>query len=120
MSSPSVSVVDDDGEVRTALARLVASAGYATQVYGSGDDFLRDVDSDPPRCVVLDLQMPGASGFDVMRELARRGLGLPVVAITGYDSDSARAAALQLGAHTYLCKPVDGEALLAAIASSVA
>ncbi|HOM13220.1 MAG TPA: response regulator [Rubrivivax sp.] len=121
MASPShsVSVVDDDAEVRAALARLVTSAGYQARAYSSGDEFLRDVESHRPHCVVLDLQMPGASGLDVLQALAQRRIGVPVVTITGYDSDKARATARQLGARDYLCKPVDGESLLAAIASVV-
>lgn len=118
--SLSVSVVDDDAEVRAALARLIASAGYATLVYASGDEFLGDLASHPPHCVVLDVHMPGASGFDVLRSLAGRRIDLPVVTITGYDSDQARATATRLGARAYLCKPVDGDSLLAAIASAVA
>lgn len=121
MASPStsVSVVDDDAEVRAALARLVASVGYQVRVYGSGDEFLHDIERQRPHCVVLDLNMPGASGFDVLQALSRRRIEVPVVTITGYDSDKARATARQLGARAYLCKPVDGESLLAAIAGLV-
>lgn len=81
MSSPclAVSVVDDDVEVRAALARLVASAGYQTREYGSGDAFLRDFEQQRTQCVVLDLQMPGTSGFDVLRSLAQRQIAVPVV-----------------------------------------
>ena len=102
-----------------ALARLLTSAGYRVQVYASGDEFLRDVELHRPQCVVLDLQMPGDSGFDVLQALSRRHIDVPVVTITGYDSAKARATARQLGARAYLCKPVDGESLLTAIASVV-
>ncbi|HMN75844.1 MAG TPA: response regulator [Burkholderiaceae bacterium] len=120
MSSPSVSVVDDDAEVRAALTRLVASAGYQPLAYGGGDAFLRDVEARRPCCVVLDLQMPGIGGFDVLRALAQRQLGVPVIVITGYDSDQARGTAQTLGARAYLCKPVDDRALLAAIGDAIA
>jgi FixJ family two-component response regulator len=118
-ATPPIAVVDDDAEVRAALARLVASAGYRAQVYSGGDEFLGDVELHPPQCVVLDLHMPGTSGFDVLLALARRHIGVPVVTITGYDSERTRTAARQLGSRAYLCKPVDGDALLAAIASVV-
>jgi FixJ family two-component response regulator len=116
---PSVSIVDDDAEVRSALARLVASAGYDVRVHGSGSDFLHDLAQSRPACVVLDLQMPGTSGYEVLQALARGGIEVPVVTITGYDSASARTTALLLGARAYLGKPVDGEMLLVAIADAI-
>ncbi|MBN8510175.1 MAG: response regulator [Burkholderiales bacterium] len=121
MSSPasSVSIVDDDAEVRAALARLVASAGFDASVHAGGDELLQAVAQRRPDCIVLDLQMPGTSGFDVLQALARQQVDVPVVAITGYDSAAARTAALGLGARAYLCKPVDDEALLAAIADAI-
>ncbi|HRY88848.1 MAG TPA: response regulator [Rubrivivax sp.] len=121
MSSPTplVAVVDDDAEVRAALVRLVASTGHAGRAYASGEAFLQDVDSHRPQCVVLDLHMPGASGFDVLQALARRHIDVPVLTITGYDSAEARATALRLGAQAYLCKPVDEHTLLSAIAAAL-
>lgn len=118
--SPSVSVVDDDDEVRAALTRLVASAGYRTRAYGNAHDFLHDAASHRPDCVVLDLHMPGTGGFDVLRVLAQMNVDVPVVAITGFDSALSRTTALALGARSYLCKPVDGDSLLAAIAGTMA
>ena len=115
----SVSIVDDDAEVRAALARLVASAGFEASVYGGGDELLDAVARQRPDCVVLDLQMPGMSGFDVLQAFADRQVDVPVVVITGYDSEAARANALALGARAYLSKPVDGEALLGAIAAAI-
>lgn len=114
----SIAVVDDDLEVRAALARLVASAGFEVNDYGRGDDFLQAAARCRPDCVVLDLHMPGMSGFDVLQALAQQRIDVPVVAITGYDSPAARASALDLGACAYLCKPVDELALLSAIAAA--
>ena len=68
-----------------------------------------------PDCLVLDLHMAEMNGFDVQAALARSGSTIPVVVITGRDTDDARTRALQLGASDYLPKPVDHEALLAAI-----
>lgn len=110
-----LAVVDDDAEVRVALRRLVSSAGYAVEIYSSGAEFLRSVDDHAPDCLVLDLHMPDINGFEVQVALAESHAAFPVVVITGYDTPESRGRALQLGARAYLCKPVDDEALLAAI-----
>ena len=80
---------------------------------------LRSIGERRPDCVVLDLQMPGTTGFDVLAALAERGLDVRVIAITGYDSAAARSRALGLGARAYLCKPFDDDTLLAAIAGAM-
>lgn len=119
MSSDLVAVVDDDSEVRVALMRLLLSAGFETESFESGADFVRSIGEDMPGCVVLDLQMPGLSGFEVQQQLVERHLALPVIVITGYDTAEARKRALSLGARAYLSKPVDGEALLLAISEAL-
>jgi FixJ family two-component response regulator len=112
---PLLAVVDDDADVRVALTRLVSSAGFAVETFASGEAFLRSIQDHEPDCVVLDLHMPELSGFDVQGSLANGHAAVPVVVITGHDTSESRARALQLGAKAYLCKPVDDEALLAAI-----
>jgi FixJ family two-component response regulator len=114
-----LAVVDDDADVRVALTRLVSSAGFAVETYACGADFLRSVEDYEPDCLVLDLHMPGMSGFDVQGALAAGHAGVPVVVITGHDTPESHARALQLGAKAYLCKPVDDEALLAAIGAAI-
>jgi FixJ family two-component response regulator len=114
-----LAVVDDDDDVRVALRRLVSSAGFAVETYASGAAFLHSVDDHEPDCVVLDLHMPGMSGFEVQGALALAHGGVPVVIITGHDTPEARAHALSLGARAYLCKPVDDEALLSAIGAAI-
>ena len=68
-----------------------------------------------PDCLVLDLHMPEMNGFDVQAALASGGSTIPIVVITGRDTEDARVRAMQLGASDYLPKPVDHEALLTAI-----
>jgi FixJ family two-component response regulator len=116
---PLLAVVDDDAEVRVALTRLVSSAGFAVETYASGAEFLRSIEDHEPDCVVLDLHMPELSGFDVQAALAGSHAALPVVVITGHDTLESRTRALQLGAKVYLCKPVNDEALLAAIGTAI-
>ena len=117
---PLVAVVDDEPEVRRALQRLLRSAGFAVELYASGVEFLDDYAAHAPDCVLLDLHMPGWNGFEVQAELARIGAGVPIVMITGNDAAGARERAMANGAAAYLCKPMDGNELLAVIARAVA
>jgi FixJ family two-component response regulator len=114
-----LAVVDDDEDTRVALTRLVSSAGFAVETFGSGVEFLRSIEDHEPDCVVLDLHMPEMSGFDVQRALASDHAAVPVVIITGHDTSESRTRAIRLGAKAYLCKPVDDEALLAAIGTAM-
>ena len=111
--------MDDDADVRVALTRLVSSAGFEVETFASGAEFLRSIEDHEPDCVVLDLHMPEMSGFDVQGALAGGHAAVPVVVITGHDTSESRARALQLGAKVYLCKPVNDEALLAAIVTAI-
>jgi FixJ family two-component response regulator len=113
-----VAVVDDDPFVLRGLRRLLRSAGFDVDTYASGADFMDAVAAAGPDCVVLDLHMPGTTGFDVQACLAQRGLATPVIVITGDDTPEAQSKALRLGATAYLGKPVDEAALLAAIAAA--
>ena len=114
-----LAVVDDDADVRVALTRLVSSAGFEVETFASGAAFLRSIEDHEPDCLVLDLHMPEMSGFEVQGALAVAHASVPVVVITGHDTPESRARALQLGAKAYLCKPVNDEALLAAIGTAI-
>jgi FixJ family two-component response regulator len=111
-----LAVVDDDADVRIALVRLISSAGFAVESFATGAEFLLSIERRVPDCLILDLQMPGMSGFDVQAALARHPrVRVPVVVITGHDSAEARSRARELDARGYLPKPFDHEALLAAV-----
>jgi FixJ family two-component response regulator len=117
--APLLAVVDDDEDVRTALTRLLSSAGFAVETFASGAEFLRSVDDHEPECVVLDLHMPEMSGFDVQGALATANRDVPVVVITGHDTPESRVRAVELGAKVYLCKPVSDDVLLEAIEAAI-
>jgi FixJ family two-component response regulator len=110
-----VAIVDDDADVRIALMRLLSSAGFATETFDCGVDFVHSLATHVPACVVLDLHMPGLSGFEVQQGLVEHHPEVPVVIVTGHDTAEAKRRALSLGAKAYLSKPVDDEALLLAI-----
>ena len=117
--APLLAVVDDDADVRIALMRLVSSAGFAVETFASGTEFLRSVQDHEPDCVLLDLHMPGMSGFDVQGALAKSHPAVPVVVMTGHDTPESRARAVQMGAKVYLRKPINDAALLVAIGDAI-
>jgi FixJ family two-component response regulator len=90
-------------------------AGFAVYTYPSGEAFLQSLRASVPGCVILDLQMPGVSGFDVQTRLAESRVDVPVIAITGHHSRDARQRALSGGAMSYFTRPVSEEVLLQAI-----
>jgi two-component system, LuxR family, response regulator FixJ len=111
-----IAILDDEPSVRRGLERLVRAGGYPAAAYSSGDDLLRSLeDGDDPACIVLDLHMPGLSGFDILEALAQRGDRVPVIAITADSRTSTAARAIKLGARACLNKPVEGSVLLEAI-----
>ena len=107
-AKPLIAIVDDDESVCRALRRLVRSLDMDAQTFSSGQAFLELLEALPsfrPDCVVLDIQMPGVNGFDVHNQIRTIRAGLPVIFITAFDEDGARARALTGGAVAYLRKP---------------
>jgi len=110
-----VYVVDDDAHVRRSTCFLLDSHGYECHPFADGNAFLSEIDRLAPGCVLLDLLMPGSSGFEVQEELAQRGLHLPVIAMTGHPNDEASQRSVKLGAIRLLAKPFAEETLLSAL-----
>jgi FixJ family two-component response regulator len=117
--NPIVFVVDDDCRVREALSSLIASVGLRVTAFGSAAEFLEAEKPDAPACLVLDLQLPGASGLELQRELAD-GTGPPIIFITGHGDIPSSVRAMKAGAIEFLPKPFGDEELLAAIDAALA
>jgi FixJ family two-component response regulator len=111
-----IAIVEDEEPIRKALRRLLRSAGMDVKSFPSGVEFLESLTNQWPDCVVLDLQMPIMNGFEVQARLAELRVSVPVVIITGHDSDETRALALTGFPVAYLRKPVNDQLLLDAIA----
>jgi RNA polymerase sigma factor (sigma-70 family) len=109
-----VSIVDDDEGVRKALSRLLTAHGYTVRTYSSAEDFLKQGE-DHSGCLVLDLQMPGVNGLALQRELAKRGMILPVIFVTAHGDIAKSVAAMKQGAVDFLEKPLEEEDLLQAV-----
>jgi FixJ family two-component response regulator len=112
-----VFVVDDDASVVKALSRLLRARGYDVRSFTSPRAFLDDHDAAIPGCAVLDLAMPGLDGLALQQALSTAGdLPRPIIFLTGRGDVPSSVRAMKAGAVDFLTKPVDGGALLAAIA----
>jgi FixJ family two-component response regulator len=119
-ASPIVYVVDDDEDVRTALVRLLASAGENVVAFSSPPQFLDGFDRAACACLVLDVAMPGVDGLELQRMLEGEGVSMPIVFLTGHGDVTSSVQAMKRGAMDFLQKPVDDNVLLAAVAQALA
>ena len=117
-TEPVIYIVDDDTSVRRALTRLMRSMGFAVEAFGTAEDFLR-VPPQNPGCLILDVRLPGMSGFELQAHLDASGCRLPIIFITAYDDAQGRARAMSAGAVAYLDKPYDAQVLLEAIQTAL-
>ncbi|WP_019645943.1 response regulator transcription factor [Novispirillum itersonii] len=111
-AGPTVYVVDDDEGVRDALALHLDLAGLRVQTFASADAFLAAVGPEEAGCAVLDIRMPGMDGLTLQKEMARRGIPLPVIIITGHGDVPAAVSAFRAGAVDFLQKPFDEDRLI--------
>jgi FixJ family two-component response regulator len=110
-----VFVIDDDPSMRTAISELLKAVGLSCQTFGSGQELLETVLPDVPSCLVLDVRLPGLSGLNVQRELAERGINIPIIFITGHGDIPMSVQAMKAGAVEFLTKPFRDQDLLDAI-----
>ncbi|MDI9238577.1 response regulator [Lysobacter sp. LF1] len=113
--NPTVYLVDDDPGVLTAVTRLLTSDGLATCPCSTTRAFLDAYDASMAGCVVLDLSMPGMNGLELQALLRERGVGCPVIFLSGCGDIPTSVRAMKAGAIDFLTKPVDGATLLDAV-----
>jgi FixJ family two-component response regulator len=116
---PIIAIVDDDPATREGLSSLLRSAGWRTETFASGEEFLDHRWMDTPSCVLLDLELPGLTGLDLQKRMAEVNLEIPIVFITGHGNIPSSVQAIKLGAVEFLTKPVDEEQLLQVIVEAV-
>ena len=114
-----VFVIDDDPSMRGALEDLVGSVGLQVRPFASPQDFLQSKLPDAPGCLVLDVRLPGMSGLAFQKELARLGVALPVIFITGHGDIPMSVRAMKAGAVEFLTKPFHDQELLDAIHAGI-
>lgn len=114
-----VFIVDDDISIRDALCALVRSAGLTAQAFSSAAEFLDAEQPDVPACLVLDVRLPGLSGLELQRELARAGIQIPIIFISGHGDIPMTVRAMKAGAVEFLPKPIREQELLDAIIQAI-
>jgi FixJ family two-component response regulator len=110
-----VFVVDDDPSMRRSLESLLRSVGHDVRLFSSALEFMQAARSDAPGCLVLDVRLPGMSGLAFQQELAKAGVALPIIFITGHGDVPMSVRAMKAGAAEFLTKPFDDQVLLDAI-----
>ena len=122
MSHPNslVFLIDDDVSIRRGVSRLLRSAGYNSEAFGSASDFLARKEHPGPACVIVDLRMPGINGMDLQDALIRQRREEQLVFITGHGDISTCAQAMKAGAVDFLPKPFRDDELLECVERALA
>lgn len=115
-----VHVIDDDEALRDSIRMFLINEGLDVRTYASADAFLAGLGPSPVGCIVTDVRMPGMSGMDLLAEIARIGLALPVIVVTGHADVPLAVRAMKKGAVDLLEKPFQGEELVEAVRRALA
>ena len=114
-----VAVIEDEDSFRRAIERLLQASGFKTDTFASAEDFLASAEYASHACLVLDIHLPGMSGFDLLDHLTASHQPLPTVLITGQDHSELRNRASRIPNCVYLRKPFLRTVLLDALHSLV-
>jgi len=110
-----VSIVDDEEDVREAMAMLMRAAGLNAEVFVSARDFLQRVNQRDSGCLILDIRMPGMTGLELQAELHKRRIRLPIIFLTGHGDVPLAVRAMKAGAADFIQKPLDEHRLVMAV-----
>ena len=116
---PVVVIVDDEAAIREALDSLFRSIGLRTLSFASPAELLQAAAPDGPGCLILDVRLPGISGLDLQDQLARHGIALPIVFMTGHGDIPMSVRAMKAGAVDFLPKPFRDQDMLDAVAAAI-
>lgn len=112
---PFIAVVDDEAGVRTMLRRVLRHADYEVAAFASGDEFLTSLSTRVPSCVILDVHMPGSTGFQTSARMRSQGFAVPAIFITASEDSALDRAVANAGGIGPLRKPFRSDRLLEAI-----
>ena len=114
-----ISIVDDDASIREALKSLMRSARFDVEAFASAEEFLASERLSDTACLILDVTLPGMSGFELQNRLNSERRAIPIIFITAQVDEASRQRALKGGAVEFLGKPVRREPLFKAIQSAI-
>jgi RNA polymerase sigma factor (sigma-70 family) len=119
MRNAMVYVVDDDSGIRESLCWLLHTVGLAATAFTNANDFLNSIRPEGPSCLILDVRMPGKSGLELLEEMSRRNLRLPVILVTAYADVPMAVRAMKSGAVEFIEKPFNGQNLLEKVQKAI-
>ena len=114
-----VYVIDDDVSVRQGLARLLRSVDLPTELFTSANELLQRKLPQVPSCIVLDVRLPGLSGFELHAELTKANIHIPIIFITAHGDIPMSVRAMKAGAVDFLTKPFRDQDMLDAVAAAI-
>jgi FixJ family two-component response regulator len=114
-SRKSIFVVDDDSSIRRGMKRLLREHGLDATLFESASALLGHGNFDEALCIVMDINLKNESGIALRLRIAEQGVTVPVIYITGNDSQANRSAAIDSGCVAYLTKPFAAETLINSI-----
>jgi FixJ family two-component response regulator len=117
--TPRIVVVEDDASISQAMERMLRAGGFAPVRFASAEAALEAGEAERADCLILDVRLPGMSGFELYRQLVLGGAEPPVIFITAHDELAVREEAERLGAKIYLPKPFSGRRLLHAVSQAL-
>jgi FixJ family two-component response regulator len=115
---PNVVVVEDDVSLGRAIGRLLRASGFQSQTFASAEELLETDAAAGAACLILDIQLPGLSGFDLHQRLIDAGIESPVIFITAYDKPTTRIRGENTG-FAYLTKPFLGKSLMDSVTRAI-
>jgi FixJ family two-component response regulator len=117
--APTVLVVDDDLDLRESLGSLLRSIGLKVALFGTATELLAANRVEGPGCLVLDVRLPGVSGLDFQTQLARAGINMPIIFMTGHGDVPMTVRAMKAGAVDFLTKPFRDQDMLDAVTAAL-
>lgn len=114
-NAPLIAVIDDDANVRAALADLLESYGFRTSTFDGAPSFLSAQVAADCQCIIADLQMPDMTGIQLAQHLVGEAVSTPIILITAFATDAVRCAAAAIGVSRLLPKPLEAVELFACI-----
>jgi FixJ family two-component response regulator len=119
VEEPVVLVIDDDMAMRESLTSLFQSVGLRVKVFGSAPELLKSRLPNVPSCLVLDIRLPGISGLDFQVEMAKSGIHIPIIFMTGHGDIPMSVQAMKAGAVDFLTKPFRHQEMLHAVTQAL-